>query len=161
MILACLDSKWYWRLGHVAEASKLGSGQTGVLSWVWLNIVLCRNCTVSCGKNHIMLLKDLDGNWWQSEKWQKSHFTQWFEMFHPHLIEGFVMVFMTYHIRDKNSLWPNCLELEINQRKAINQSNSFQVSSVCSTLYWTLWEMIAHTAKLFGEYEVNVEQYYY
>lgn len=82
-------------------------------------------------------------------------------MFHPHLIEGFVMVFMTYHIRDKNSLWPNCLELEINQRKAIDQSNSFQVSSVCSTLYWTLWEMIAHTAKLFGEYEVNVEQYYY
>ena len=52
-------------MSHMAEASKTGSGQTGIFSSsLTLNIVLFyRNSTVSYGgkKNHIMLIKDSDG----------------------------------------------------------------------------------------------------
>lgn len=91
---------------------------------------------------------------------QKSHSIQWFEIFWAHLIQGFVMICMTSHVSDKNNHWPHCLELEINQRKAINQSNSFQVSSVCSTLYVILWDTTAPTSKCFGKQEVNAKLYY-
>ena len=81
----------------MAEASKTGSGQTGIFSSsLTLNIVLFyRNSTVSYGgkKNHIMLIKDSDGkddNQKCYQKKKKSHFIQWFEIFCLHLIQGFV-----------------------------------------------------------------------
>lgn len=149
-------------MSHMAEASKLGSGQTGIFSAsLTLNIVLFyRNSTVSCGgkKNHIMLIKDSDGKEWQPVMLPKKkpfHTMVW-NILAP-FDTGICMVFMTYRVSDKNNHWPNCLELEIYQRKAINQSNIFQVSSVCSTLYSTLWDMTAHISKFFGKQEVNVK----
>ena len=34
--LTCLDSRWYPSVNHMAEASKPGSGQTGIVVHVWL-----------------------------------------------------------------------------------------------------------------------------
>lgn len=151
-------------MSHMAEASKLGSGQTGIFSSsLTLNIVLFyRNSTVSCGgkkKSH----NAYKGFRWKgvttrnvTKKEKKPFHTIVWNILSP-FDTGICMVFMTYHVSDKNNHWPNCLELEIYQRKAINQSNIFQVSSVCSTLYSTLWDMTAHTSKFFGKQEVNVK----
>lgn len=151
-------------MSHMAEASKTGSGQTGIFSSsLTLNIVLFyRNSTVSYGgkKSH----NAYKGFRWKGvttrnvtkKKKKKPFHTVVWNILSP-FDTGICMVFMTYHVSDKNNHWPNCLELEIYQRKAINQSNIFQVSSVCSTLYSTLWDMTAHTSKFFGKQEVNVK----